>query len=699
MPDYTEANAIKKITTGDEAGTWGASTNNNFDIIDRASNGYSKSLNIQGLSGSGTATAPYELPQSTTAVLSDGHYKVIRFTSAGSLSSSTYLRLARNDKARMYMFVNATTGSQSIIVSQSDAGDISSATNVTIANGKSAIVLADGAGGSSSTVIDFSALIGGISELDVTAGTVTASKAVVVDSNKDITGFRNVTIAEVSGSGGQLVAKSLDISGDADIDGTLEADAITGNGTALSSVIAGTTVTNATNATNATQLANARTIGGVSFNGTANIDLPGVNTAGTQDTSGNAASATTAAALTGDVTKSGDFTVDATADIILDADGQQIRFKDDGSEKFTFFLDSTPQMNVDGAFEIQSTGDITLNAIGDQIIFADSGTARFTFNLDGSPEIDVSSTLELDVTDYIIFKDEGTERFRLDYSTSNETRLLAKGTTQSLLLQGSATGEDQRVIIPSDSDYPALQIGYPSSTSLQGSSLSATLIHKYYFAKNSYNSNPQAPSSVTCQRTDTSSTGGIGATLILFPDHTNSSSDCFQLWSDTAPTSSTKSFNKAFSVTPSGNVTIDGALSKGSGSFKIDHPLSSKSNTHYLVHSFLEGPQADLIYRGKVALTGGSATVNIDTAAGMSEGTFALLCRDVQCFTSNETGWTAIKGSVSGNTLTITAQDNSCTDTISWMVVGERKDQHMIDTDWTDETGKVIVEPKKVIEE
>lgn len=79
----------------------------------------------------------------------------------------------------------------------------------------------------------------------------------------------------------------------------------------------------------------------------------------------------------------------------------------------------------------------------------------------------------------------------------------------------------------------------------------------------------------------------------------------------------------------------------------------------------------------------------------MSEGTFALLCRDVQCFTSNETGWTAIKGSVSGNTLTITAQDNSCTDTISWMVVGERKDQHMINTDWTDETGKVIVEPKK----
>ena len=46
----------------------------------------------------------------------------------------------------------------------------------------------------------------------------------------------------------KLTATELDISGDADIDGTLEADAITVNGTALNTVIAGVTVTNATNA-------------------------------------------------------------------------------------------------------------------------------------------------------------------------------------------------------------------------------------------------------------------------------------------------------------------------------------------------------------------------------------------------------------------------------------------------------------------
>jgi len=52
------------------------------------------------------------------------------------------------------------------------------------------------------------------------------------------------------------------------------------------------------NATTATTLETARTIGGVSFDGSSNIDLPGVNTAGNQDTSGNADSATIATNVT-----------------------------------------------------------------------------------------------------------------------------------------------------------------------------------------------------------------------------------------------------------------------------------------------------------------------------------------------------------------------------------------------------------------
>jgi hypothetical protein len=143
------------------------------------------------------------------------------------------------------------------------------------------------------------------------------------------------------------------------------------------------------------------------------------------------------------------------------------------------------------------------------------------------------------------------------------------------------------------------------------------------------------------------------------------------------------------------NGVFDGSLSKGSGTFCIDHPLPALEETHNLVHSFIEGPQADLIYRGRVNLVNGSAEVNIDDSVGMTEGTFEALCRDVQCFTTNESDWTAVRGSVSGNILTIEAESNTATSSVSWMVIGERKDKHMIDTGWTDHNGKPILEPLK----
>ena len=76
------------------------------------------------------------------------------------------------------------------------------------------------------------------------------------------------------------------------------------------------------NAATATALETARTIGGVSFDGTANITLPGVNSAGNQDTSGNAATATALAtarniALAGDVVGNANF--DGTGNISITA--------------------------------------------------------------------------------------------------------------------------------------------------------------------------------------------------------------------------------------------------------------------------------------------------------------------------------------------------------------------------------------------
>ena len=94
------------------------------------------------------------------------------------------------------------------------------------------------------------------------------------------------------------------------------------------------------NASTATTLQNARTIGGVSFNGSANINLPGVNTAGNQSTSGNAATATKLAA-----TK----TIGGTA---FDGSGNidvKVKTVSDGTstaDQFLTFVSSTTTPNV-----------------------------------------------------------------------------------------------------------------------------------------------------------------------------------------------------------------------------------------------------------------------------------------------------------------------------------------------------------------
>ena len=166
----------------------------------------------------------------------------------------------------------------------------------------------------------------------ITNGTVIASKAIITDSNKDITGGRNITIS------GELDAGSLDISGDADIDGTLEADAITIGGVTLAETISDTvgamvssnTETNITvtyqdsdntldfafsgsadttgNAATATALETARTIHGVSFDGTANIDLSEV----VQDTVGAMFSSNTETNITATYQDS-----DGTVDLVI----------------------------------------------------------------------------------------------------------------------------------------------------------------------------------------------------------------------------------------------------------------------------------------------------------------------------------------------------------------------------------------------
>jgi hypothetical protein len=142
-----------------------------------------------------------------------------------------------------------------------------------------------------------------------------------------------------------------------------------------------------------------------------------------------------------------------------------------------------------------------------------------------------------------------------------------------------------------------------------------------------------------------------------------------------------------------GTVNVAGTFTAGTKTFQIPHPLPELKDTHHLIHACLESPRLDLIYRGVTTLVDGSATVDLDDAAGMTAGTWALLCRDAQVFTTNETGWFHVRGTVSGSTLTIDCEEGTCTDTVSWMVVAERQDDEIKAQSSTDEDGHLILEP------
>ena len=120
-----------------------------------------------------------------------------------------------------------------------------------------------------------------------------------------------------SGTAGTIVANlEGDVTGDVTGDvsgssGSTTGNAATATALATARTIGGTSFDGTANiavalAATATALANARTIGGVAFDGTANINLPGVNAAGNQNTSGTAAalSATLAVASGGTNTTS-----------------------------------------------------------------------------------------------------------------------------------------------------------------------------------------------------------------------------------------------------------------------------------------------------------------------------------------------------------------------------------------------------------
>ena len=144
------------------------------------------------------------------------------------------------------------------------------------------------------------------------------------------------------------------------------------------------------------------------------------------------------------------------------------------------------------------------------------------------------------------------------------------------------------------------------------------------------------------------------------------------------------------------NLTVGGALSKGSGSFLIDHPLDTMPD-YTLRHEFVEAPRADLIYRGVAEFANNETkvTMSIDTSSRMTAGTFVALTQNPVIHVSNNDTWELVRGRVVGGDVVIERKDGRGKLTVDWLVIAERADDFIKTVDYTDEDGRVIPEQRK----
>ena len=208
---YTQNSGIEKPGTGDQSGTWGVTTNTNFDIIDRAVHGQ-VSVSISGSTDLTTSDG----------ALSNGIAPVIILT--GSPGATFELRVTPTDQKKHYTIKNETDGACRVIylgVSYSTSNGVEIAPNSTQS------VTGDGGGGSgvfksltpsTDLVNDLTPQLGGA--LDVNG------QSIVSASNGNI-------VVAPHGTGHVDINSDLDVVGAVDVTGDLDVDNVNINGNAI----------------------------------------------------------------------------------------------------------------------------------------------------------------------------------------------------------------------------------------------------------------------------------------------------------------------------------------------------------------------------------------------------------------------------------------------------------------------------------
>jgi len=158
---YTANSGIEKIGAGEQAGTWGNTTNNNLDILDRAISGVAA---ITLSSTSKTLTT-------SDGTLSEGGHKVLVFS--GSPGGTCTVTISPNDQDKFYVVQNGTN--QTLTFTQG------SGANVSIVAGSKKLIFADGAGSGAAVTDVTDALDIASLRIGGTAITSTAAELNILD--------------------------------------------------------------------------------------------------------------------------------------------------------------------------------------------------------------------------------------------------------------------------------------------------------------------------------------------------------------------------------------------------------------------------------------------------------------------------------------------------------------------------------------
>ena len=139
MPStYTTNNGIELIATGEQSGTWGATTNTNLSLVDAALDGQ---VTIT-LIATGSSGSPNALPV-TDGSTSNGRNRLIIFADGGDLGGTVFVQLTPNDAEKIVYIRNSLTASRSILVFQ---GTYNASNDYEIPAGTTAVVYFDGGG-------------------------------------------------------------------------------------------------------------------------------------------------------------------------------------------------------------------------------------------------------------------------------------------------------------------------------------------------------------------------------------------------------------------------------------------------------------------------------------------------------------------------------------------------------------------------